>query len=348
MKYMHNTKKSKNKRKILIISIVIFLVFVIGLVMSVRVWYQQQLNPFTSSSFPINVTIDSGSTPSQIANLLESKKVIKNAKAFEWYLRNKGLGNDLQAGEYNLDSSQSVPQIVDSLVTGKVQKNLFTILPGQRLDQIKKDLLKVGYDESEVNIALNPATYKNHPALVTKPTNASLEGYLYPDSFQTTSSTTPKEIIEQSLDAMAVALTPELINQFQKQGLSPYQGITLASVVEQEVPGYEDRRMVAQVFLNRLKTNMALGSDVTFQYAAAILGVSPSPSIDSPYNTRKYPGLPPGPISNVTKSVMEAVANPSPNSYLFFVAGDDGKTYYANTNQDHEANTKKYCTKLCQ
>lgn len=348
MKYTHNSKNSSSKRKIFFISLAIFVVLIIGLAVSVRIWYQQQLQPRTTTSIPIDVTISSGSTPSQIANLLESKKVIKNAKAFEWYLRNKGLGNDLQAGEYNLDSSQSVSQIVDSLATGKVQKNLFTILPGQRLDQIKKALLKYGYSEADVNAALDPATYKNHPALVTKPTGASLEGYLYPDSFQTTSTTTPKDIVEQSLDAMAAALTPELINQFQKQGLNPYQGITLSSIVEQEVPGFDDRRMVAQVFLNRLKTNMALGSDVTYYYAAALLGVEPSPAIDSPYNTRKYPGLPPGPISNVTKSVMQAVADPNPNNYLFFVAGDDGKTYYAITNQEHEANIKKYCTKLCQ
>ena len=186
MKYTHNTKKRRSKRKIFIMSLAVFLVLIFGLVISVRVWYQQQLQPLTASSNPINITIDSGSTPSQIANLLETKKIIKNAKAFEWFLRNKGLGDDLQAGNYNLNSNQSVPQIIDSLVSGKVQKNLFTILPGQRLDQIKKELLKAGYSEADVDIALDPASYKNHPALVTKPTNASLEGYLYPESFQTT------------------------------------------------------------------------------------------------------------------------------------------------------------------
>lgn len=348
MKYTHNTNYHSNKRKILLIVISIICIIILGLIIAIRIWYQQQLSARTSFSEQKTINISTGMTPHQIANILEEKKVIKNAKAFEWFLRNKGVGSGLQAGQYNLDSNMSVMQIVDSILSGKVQKNLFTILPGQRLDQIKKALIEAGYKEDDVSIALNPLTYKNHPALVTKPANATLEGYLYPESFQTTSTTTPTEIIKQSLDSMAKVLTPELMNQFQREGLNTYQGITLSSIVEQEVSNYDDRRMVAQIFINRLKDNMLLGSDVTFYYAAKLLGLEPSPNIDSPYNTRKYSGLPPGPISNVTKEVLQAVANPSPNNYLFFVAGDDGKTYYATTNQEHENNIKKYCSKLCQ
>jgi UPF0755 protein len=92
---------------------------------------------------------------------------------------------------------------------------------------------------------------------------------------------------------------------------------------------------------------MALGSDVTYRYAAIITGQEPSPFIDSRYNTRKYAGLPPGPISNISANSLNAVANPSPNDYLFFVAGDDGKTYYSKTQAEHEALAEQYCKVLC-
>ena len=92
---------------------------------------------------------------------------------------------------------------------------------------------------------------------------------------------------------------------------------------------------------------MALGSDVTYRYAAVLTGQEPTPFIDSPYNTRKYPGLPPGPISNVSKVSLDAVANPTASDYLFFVAGDDGVTYYSKTAAEHEALAKEHCKKLC-
>ncbi len=102
------------------------------------------------------------------------------------------------------------------------------------------------------------------------------------------------------------------------------------------------------MFYNRLKHNLPLGSDVTFIYAARQLGVTPSPDLNSPYNTRIHKGLPPGPISNMTISALEAVAHPAPGNYLFFVAGDDGTIHFARTAQEHEQNIQKYCHNLCK
>ena len=243
--------------------------------------------------------------------------------------------------------ADSVPEIANAITEGKVKKELFTILPGLRLDQIKANLIKAGYSEQAVTVALNPANYKNHPALVAKPSAASLEGYLYPDSYQKTANTTPDQIVRQALDEMAEALTPEIIDGFQKQGLGIYQGVILSSIVEREASGADDRRQIAGVFLNRLRQNIALGSDVTYQYIADVTGQERSAYIDSPYNTRKYPGLPPGPISKVDKTALNAVANPIKTDYLFFVAGDDGKIYYSNTQEEHEEKARKYCIKLC-
>lgn len=348
MKYTQTTSRRSNTVvKWLFISIAAVIGFVIATIFAVYLWYHQQLQPAAKDSTSVSFTVNSGATTKQIASQLEEQKVIRNAFAFEWYLRTNNLRDSIQAGVYALDPSQSVREIAAILTGGKVAKNYFTILPAKRLDQIKATMVKAGYSESAVEEAFNPANYQNHPALANKPSTASLEGYLYPDTFQITSSTTPSDIVKLSLDEMAEVLTPDLQEQIKKQGLTVQQGIMLASIVEQEAPGASDRQMIARVFLNRLANGMSLGSDVTYRYAAAILGVDPSPYIDSPYNTRKYAGLPPGPISNVSKVSLEAVANPAQNDYLFFVAGDDGTVYYSKTVAEHDALAKQHCKVLC-
>ena len=310
-------------------------------------WYQQQLSPVSKDSTSISVVIPSGSTTKQIAAKLAQQKVIKNALAFEWYVRLNNLRANLQAGTYALDPSVSVSKITAIISNGIVKKDSFTILPAKRLDQIKASMVKSGFSQQSVDEAFMASKYANHPALANKPSGASLEGYLYPDTYERTANTTPSDIVRQSLDEMAKTLTPDMQDAFKKQGLTPHQAVTLASIVEQEAPGATDRRMAAQVFLNRLKQGIPLGSDVTYRYAGAVLGVEPTPFIDSPYNTRKYAGLPPGPISNVSKVSLNAVANPIPSDYLFFVAGDDGVVHYSKTQAEHDALAKQYCIKLC-
>jgi UPF0755 protein len=228
-----------------------------------------------------------------------------------------------------------------------VATNLVTILPGQRLDQIRKRLIQDGFSEKDVDSALNPANYQGHPALVDKPVSASLEGYLYPDSYEKTATTSAKTIITASLDQMNKYLTPDLRSDFAKQGLSPYQAITLASIIEKEVPKSQDRVQVAQVFLSRIRLGMKLQSDATGSYGAVLAGQKPSSSYDSPYNTYTYAGLPPTPISNVTNSALRAVGDPSDTNWLYFVSGDDGTTHFSKTLAEHEANVQQYCKKLC-
>lgn len=349
MKYNRGKSISKvSGKKIAMIIVGIFLAVILLTGLGARVWYMGQLKPVSASEQRQTAifTIKTGSTASEIATQLEKAKLIRSAQAFVWYLRNTGLRDSIQAGTYELSQSDSVSDIANTITQGKVRKDLFTILPGQRLDQIKASLIKAGFSEQEVTSALDPANYKNHPALVAKPTAASLEGYLYPDSFQRTSSTTAQQIIKLSLDEMAEALTPEVIDGFQKQGLGIHQGVTLASIITKEGSG-EAQKTMAGVFLNRLRAGIPLGSDVTYQYIADITGQARSADIDSPYNTRKYAGLPPGPISNITKSALQAVAFPNQTDYLFFVAGDDGKIYFSKTQAEQDANAAKYCQKLC-
>jgi UPF0755 protein len=146
---------------------------------------------------------------------------------------------------------------------------------------------------------------------------------------------------------MEKQLTPDLRTAFANEGLSTYQGIILASMVEQEANKTADRQQVAQVFLSRLKQNMTLGSDVTAFYGAILAGQAKSTKYDSPYNTLIYKGLPPTPISNVSAVSLQAAAHPASTDWLYFVAGDDGTIYFSKTYEEHQQLIDQYCHKLC-
>ncbi len=308
----------------------------------------------------IVVAIASGSSLDQIATNLEQKKVIKADWAFKRYVNSKELGESLKAGTYRFNTSQDVASIVDDLVEGRVDVSLFTIFPGQRIDQIRDAFIETGgYTIEEVDTALSPAHYSGHPALVDKPTTATLEGYLYPDSYQRVAETRPDTIIAAALDEMAKALTPDVRAGIVAQGLNIYEGIILASVVEGEVSSAnpEDKPRVAQVFLKRLKEDKALESNATTLYGAALEGklkgltraeiLDQYESYESAYNTYSHKGLPPSPVSNVSATSLQAVARPAQTNFLYFVSGDDCVTYFSNTFDEHQANIDKHLKKGC-
>lgn len=347
MKYTNNTPRKRWPRRILLL-LTIGLVLIIGATVAVRYAYSENLKPVSSSQKAQEVTIKQGATVDQIGKLLQDKGLIRSAWAFKLYVSSKEARGALQAGTYELMPNMSVSQIVSLLTHGKIVTDLITVLPGQRIDQIRKRFLQQGFTEADIDEALDPANYANSPALVDKPAAASLEGYLYPDSYQRTSETSARTIVEASLEQMDKKLTPDLRSAFAKQGLSTYDAIKLASIVENEVPSQADRNQVAQVFLKRLRIGMRLQSDATATYGAILAGASrPYSSFDSAYNTYLHEGLPPTPISNVTESSLKAVANPANTDWLYFVSGDDGVTHFSKTLPEHEANVSQYCKKLC-
>lgn len=331
------------------ISIAVGILIVVLVVATAGIWhfYEQNLRPVSTRGIPVSITVESGASPAKIAGLLHTKGVIRSAWTFETYVRREGVGGDLQAGTYSLSPAQSVSDIVAQLTHGKVTTQLVTILPSQRLDQIKQALINDGFSEAAVTAALQPSAYENNAALVDKPVGNSLEGYLYPDSFQRTGVTTASTIVQESITEMQKHLTPDIRAAFAREGLSTYQGIILASIVGKEVSTQSDRNQVAQVFLKRLQLGMTLGSDVTAIYGSRLAGQGTSLSYDTPYNTLIHTGLPPTPISNVNDSALQAVAHPAATNWLFFVAGDDGVTHFSSTLQQHQALTAQYCHKLC-
>ena len=181
-----------------------------------------------------------------------------------------------------------------------------------------------------------------------KPANINtLEGLLWPDSFQKDPTTDPSVIVRESLDEMGQHLTPSVQAAFAGEGLNTYQGVTLASMIIQEVDKPSDQPQVAQVFLSRLKSDSTLGSDVTARYGSIAAGQSPSLTYDSPYNTLIHKGLPPSPISTISANSLNAATHPASTNWLYFVAGDNGNTYFSTNLQDHQTQTQQYCHKLC-
>lgn len=347
MKFMSRWKKlPKNSRRFILAAVVV-VVLLLGGAVTARYIYDKSLLPVSDSQNIAVVEIPSGSSVREVGAILKNKGLIRQEWAFQRYVQNSIYRDELKAGTYALTPSQSVQQIVEIIAQGEVDTKLVTILPGARIDQVRAELINSGFKPEDVEPALDPALYAGHPALADKPEDASLEGYLYPESFQKTAQTKPEEIIRGSLDEMKKRLTPEWRQAIAGQGLSVHQAITLASIVEQEVANTSDRKIVAQVFLKRLREGRPLQSDVTVLYGAIKDGKKPSLKYDSPYNTFTNNGLPIGPISNVSEKSLAAVAHPADTQYVFFVAGDDGRTYFATTAEEHQANIEKHCKTLC-
>lgn len=345
---IHPRKLAKRRGSKFKWAVIVAVIAVIGVgsVLTLHGWYVHELRPVSSSQANVFFTVNQGDTKHQIATNLKHAGLIRSSSAFETYVR----GNDvqiLQAGTYSFNKSLSVQQMVHAMITGDVAKNLLTILPGKHLDQIEQTFIQAGYTKAQVDSAFDPTQYADEPALDSLPMGASLEGYLYPDSFQRQSNTPAETIIRESLTEMNNYLTESMKSALADQGLNFYQGITLASIVEQETSNPTDQPIVAQVFLSRLKQNMALGSDVTAIYASAVAGVKTDLNINSPYNTLIHTGLPPGPISNFTENALRAVAHPATTDYLYFVSGDDGVMHYSHTEAEHNAAAQQYCIKKC-
>lgn len=331
----------------------IFMGLIIVLVICLVGWYQQQLTPVSSdTSAHVRVTIESGSAPSAIAKQLKQAGVIRSEIAFAIYTKLSNTQDTLKAGVYNLQPSLSTPAIVDHLVSGKQDTFHITFLPGDTLANNRQKIIELGYNAADVDAAL-AATY-DRPLFAGKPATADLEGYIFGDTYEFDASATVHDILNRTFDEYEAAISEnDLVNGFKKQGLTLYQGITLASIVQREVTNAtpsvanNDQKQVARVFLNRMAAGMTLGSDVTYQYAAKKMGVDPTPTLDSPYNTRIHTGLPPGPIAVPGVGALVAVANPGVNDYLFFLSGDDNVTYFAKTDAQHQQNVTQHCQKKC-
>ncbi len=310
---------------------------------------------------PVKFVVENGASVSDIASNLKDEGLIRDALIFQLYVRMNSGGKALKAGEYELNQSMDVKDITTTLLRGG-RENVFsfTIFPGETIMTIQKKLVDLGYSQEQVDTAFakhySDAEYDW--MFEGKPEDSSLEGYIFGETYEFYKDDDVETIIETTLKEMSRVLKEnDLQAKFAEQGLNLYQGITLASVVQREANNGADQARVAQVFYNRLHADMPLGSDVTVQYAVDLVDPNRETytdnalalEIDSPYNTRKNPGLPFGPISNPGLTALLATAQPDSSAadYLYFLTGDDGMMYYSSTDSEHQQNIIDHCQELC-
>jgi UPF0755 protein len=337
-------KKSRKWLWWLMIPAVIVVLAIVAAVSAIA-WYNDALQPKSAISATKTISVESGATIDQVGKELEDKGIVKSAAALTLYMKinNKAV---IKTGTYLFAPNQSVAEIVSWLNDGRVGTHKVTILPGKTLKEIRQGLIDGGFQAADVDLAFKKKY--SHPLLADKPAEATLEGYIFPETYFVTADSTADQLLVRSFDEFQSRIESQNLKAaLAARGFTLYQGITLASIVGREVTNSTDQHQVAQVFETRLERGMMLGSDVTYHYAADMLGVPISADINSPYNTRIHTGLPPGPIANFNFGALEAVASPSAGDYLYFVAGDDGVTHYSKTFEEHQRNIQKYCQKLC-
>ncbi|MEW6405362.1 MAG: endolytic transglycosylase MltG [Chloroflexota bacterium] len=306
------------------------------------------LTPRNPAAPEQDFTVEPSESVASVANRLEVSGIISNAGAFRDYLIYTGMDITLQAGTYKLNPSMSMVDIAREMQDATPEDITLTILPGWRMEEIALSLPTSGLNitpEDFVSAARNPP-----PVLTDVPASASMEGFFFPDSYILPRVSTVDQVLEAIARNFAQHMTDDLRAGYSAQGLSVYEGVTLASIVEREAVQEEEQTLIASVFLNRLRTNMQLGSDPTVQYA---LGYDPlqltwwkNPlslddlQVNSPYNTYANVGLPPGPISNPSLDTLRAVAFPVDSPYYFFRAkcDDGGYHIFAETFDEHLQN----------
>lgn len=330
-----------------LLAVAVFVVLAVG----AGIWFLTQLDPVRRDAEPQLFTITSGEGVTAIAERLKSQGLVRNAFVFRAYLTLEGLARNLQAGEYQLAASNSTPQIAAALAEGRVVLNETIIqIPegwssaqiGQYLDADKHlfplEAWTQAVSVTDSRVILPDQTFD---FLLDKPMTAPLEGYLFPDTYRVRNTAQPADVMNKMLQNFGSKVDANLRAAFQGRGLSTFQAVTLASIIEREVKTDADRHRVADIFLKRLQIGMPLQADATLTY---IIGKTSAEltnedlALDSPYNTYKYPGLPPGPIGNPGLATLRAVANPQPNPYYYFLTLSSGETLYAATLEEHNQN----------
>ncbi len=288
-------------------------------------WWVMASGAPTGNSEEISFVIKKGSGANIIASNLKKENLIKNALAFKFYVQVKDYSKRIPPGEFMLPQNLSLPKLVKVLLKGPTQIWV-TIPEGLRREQIADIFI------SSLNLSGEAAANFRNQFLQN---SASLEGYLFPDTYRIPPQTSAKEIRQM------------MLTNFQKKiaglGLTRDQ-LILASIIEREAKFDEDRPKIAGVYLNRLAQGMRLEADPTVQYAKGSwepITVADYRNVISPYNTYLYYGLPPGPICNPGLKSIEAALHPEKNVYFYFFQTSDGHTFYSATLEEHQDKLKQ-------
>jgi len=299
----------------------------------------------------ISFAIEEGEGARAIGRNLQAVGLIRSHWEFEAYAWLEGKARRFQAGEYEIPGRASIKTIAIILASGKTVPREMTITTlegwtaGEIGDYLEKEGI-VGRKDFLAAVGNLSRWTEKYPFLMKElPAGASLEGYLFPDTYRIYRDATPDDIIAKMLDSFDRRLTLEMRQSIAAAGRSVFEIVTLASIIEREVPTDEDRRMIADVFYKRLAIGQPLQADSTVAYALGINKArytTEDVQADSPYNTYKNQGLPPGPIGNPGLSAIEAAVYPAKNDYWYFLSKNDGGTVFSKTFEEHILNKAKY------
>lgn len=306
------------------------------------------------------VTIPIGSSVTGIAKELENSGVIKNARIFKYYVKfNNESG--FMAGDYKMTPAMTIPEIIKSLKTGKVvqrAKSKMTVPEGKQLSEIAAIMAKTtGQTEEEVFAKLNDGEFikgmmGKYPDLLSEDIlnekiKYPLEGYLYPATYPIyKDNPTVEELVAVMLNKTRSVLAPYKETLAEKK-LSTHRLLTMASLIEKEATEKADRHKISSVFYNRIEKGMPLQTDPTILYAQGKHKdrvLYKDLEVESPYNTYKYAGMPPGPIANAGHMSIEAALNPEETEFYYFLASKDGVVHFSKTLQEHNRLKAKYIT----
>ena len=303
------------------------------------------------------INIPEGANSEKIAELLTSKKLIKNKLFFKLYIKTFGIEKKLQSGIYVLSPTYSLWQICKMLEGQEEAKLLVkvTIPEGSKLTKIadlfaEKGLISKQQFLDFANFKAKVYFQNNYPFLKQNP-ETNIEGFLFPDTYLFTKGpTSPELIFEPMLKQFKNKIFSLWQNQPKTQNLNFYQTLILASIIEREAYLKEEMPYIASVFYNRLKNGYRLASCVTVFYALGDIDRTyltyKDLKIDSKYNTYKYQGLPPTPIASPGIISFKAAMNPEKSDYLYFVAKGNGSHHFSKSFKEHEFYRKKYLKAL--
>ena len=294
------------------------------------------------------VEVPPGASPNAIGRRLVAAGVVRDLATFRYVLARSGQARRLQAGEYRFDRPLRAGEVVDMLARGEVYLRPITFREGLTIRQMASL-----YEQSGLGKAADFIKAAANVSLINDldPDARDLEGYLFPETYSMSRRATAAELIERMVAGFRSMLTADIKARAVSRGLSIRELVTLASIIEKETGKPDERPMVAAVYSNRLRIGMGLQCDPTVIYALERAGrfsgnlTRDDLRFDSPYNTYRYSGLPPGPIASPGRASIEAAVGPADVPYIYFVSRNDGSHAFASTLDEHNRNVFEYQVK---
>ena len=321
-------------------------VVVIAGAAAVGVIYLRVNRPYRGFQAPEQfVEIPQGTGSSLIGERLTAAGVVRDSITFRVALWLSHQGRHLKAGEYRFDHAMTPFEVIDKMARGDVFVVSLTFPEGLTIAEMSKIFESHGLGTSAMFVE---AAHDGSLIRDLDPVAKDLEGYLFPETYNVPRHTDAAKLVRMMVARFEKILTPELRQAAAARNLSVRQAVTLASIVEKETAKTEERPLVAAVYTTRLRIGMPLQCDPTVIYALVKAHRydgnihKEDLSFDSPYNTYRYPGLPPGPIASPGRASIEAAVHPADADYLYFVSRNDGSHQFARTLEEHNRNVQKF------